>query len=152
MSTRNNDPTMGRVYGGDTGLIHIEDGQRANAGRWMARQLDRQMRRDAVHMGQRTEEQAIGQTLCPGCYMVALFNAAVTLAQDNGQSLTELGNSMAKVFTELANGGPTRIESMSIVEDAPAPAVETTEAKQARYDWWDAAALAAARYGLGMMA
>jgi hypothetical protein len=60
---------------------------------------------------------AINKPLCPGCYMVALFNAAVTLAKENGQSLTELGNSMAQAFAELAAGGPDRTESIHVVRD-----------------------------------
>lgn len=103
MGTRNNDPTNGRVYGGDTGLIHIADGERKLVGASLGMMLDETMRQAALARGDRTREEAESQDLCPGCYMVALFNAAVFLAQQNGQSLDELGRSMADAFGSLTN-------------------------------------------------
>jgi hypothetical protein len=116
MSTRNNDPTNGRVYGGDSGLVHIKDGNRVAMGIHTAMFLDDSMRSAAFADGDRTLEQADNQNLCPGCYMVALFNAAVHLAQQNGQSLDELGRSMSEAFGMLAkNENPTALYIESII-------------------------------------
>lgn len=120
-STRNADGTGGRYYGGDTGLIHIPDGERRYFGDNIAYVIDLQMRRIAMARGDRTPKQAAEQTLCPGCYMVALFNAATTLAKANGQSLTELGATMANAFAELAEGGEDRIESIGMILDPEEP-------------------------------
>jgi len=98
--TRNG--TDGRVYGGDCGLIHIADGKRTAAGMAVANFLDESMRVNAVRSGARTDREAEMQNLCPGCYMIALFNAAVELAQRNRQPLSELGNTMAAAFQALA--------------------------------------------------
>lgn len=139
MGTAHNNPTMGRVYGGDTGLIHIADGERANMGAWLA---DR-MRAEAIADLRRTSAEAREQDLCPGCYMVALFNAAVQLAKENGQSLSELGNSMAAAFQQLAaNPQPdaANIESMMVALDPdhePEPAL----------DYWAQAAIASMQFG-----
>jgi hypothetical protein len=118
MATRQFNATEGRVYGGDCGLIHIADGERASVGYTLATWLDSHMRADAISSGRRTREEADAQDLCPGCYMVALFNAAVTLAQQNGQTLQELGDSMAEAFHHLATGGADRIEHINVVLDA----------------------------------
>lgn len=40
--------------------------------------------------------------LCPGCYMIALVAAAMTLAKRNGQSLRELGMTMSHYFFRVA--------------------------------------------------
>ena len=88
--------TQGRVYGGDPNLIHAKDGTRASVGSELATSLDMMMRAAALENGSRTSEQIETQDLCPGCYMVALYDAAVWLAQRNGQSLSELGRTMAK--------------------------------------------------------
>lgn len=117
MTTRQFNATEGRVYGGDCGLIHIGDGERASVGYTLAMWLDSHMRAEAITSGRRTREQADKQDLCPGCYMVALFNAAVTLAHQNGQSLAELGDSMAEAFHHLATGGADRIEHINVVLD-----------------------------------
>lgn len=98
--TRNG--TEGRVYGGDCELVHIADGKRAMIGAYVAALLDNTMRKMAARTGARTAEQAAEQLLCPGCYMIALFNAAVHLANANGQPLSELGATMAQAFTLLA--------------------------------------------------
>ncbi len=94
--------TLGRVYGGDPALIHIKDGTRADVGADLATALESMMRANALADGTRTAEAAMSQDLCPGCYMVALYDAAVTLAQRNGQSLLELSRSMAQAFSLLA--------------------------------------------------
>lgn len=120
MKQRNED---GMVYRGACDLVHIADGERAIMGDKLAHELADMMRRDAVDNGSRTYAQVYGepgqraQDLCAGCYMVALFNAAVTLAKENGQSLSELGRSMSQAFASLAEGGEDRIESIHVALD-----------------------------------
>ncbi len=106
-------PTEGRVYGGARNLIHIADGQRENVGAYLARMLDAHMRAEAVRNGSRSEAQAWGdpdrraprQQLCPGCYMVAIVAAAVKLAEENDQSVQELGRSLSAAFAAIAENG-----------------------------------------------
>jgi hypothetical protein len=107
----------GLVYRGACDLVHIEDGKRAEMGADLAHVLDQTMRAAAVGNGSRTVQQAGTLPLCPGCYMVAVFNMAVTLAKANGQSMTELGNSMAQAFQALADGGESRMESIHVALD-----------------------------------
>src|ERR1044072_9106005 len=90
--------TDGRVYGGDPNLIHVSDGQRANAGRKMAQVLDELMRERAEN---RTAEQRATQKLCPGCYMIVTFDMLLTLADQNGQPRRELALSMIGAFSKL---------------------------------------------------
>jgi hypothetical protein len=52
--------------------------------------------------------------LCPGCYMVVLYNAALTLAKLNGQDTRELGATMAQAFARMANGDSEGIESIDV--------------------------------------
>src|ERR1700756_5457542 len=121
VSTRKGDPTEGRIYGGDSGLIHIKDGERESIGAYLAATLDTIMRNDANDDGRITDAEWAQLTLCPGCYMVALFNAAVTLTQNNGQSLKELGRSMADAFARLVEcdeNGRVNIESIGVILDA----------------------------------
>ena len=125
-STRNNDATNGRTYGGDSGLIHVRDGERANVGRDFAARLTHEMRVQAVAEGRRTPAQGFGtshnestpdqfQSLCPGCFMTVGFNMLVYLAEQNGQDLRELGNTLGLAFLELANGtGDVHPESLHI--------------------------------------
>lgn len=113
--------TDGRVYGGDCDLIHVADGKRAALGSAMAFTLENQMRKDAFTRGDRTAAQATNQPLCPGCYMVVGFDMLVTLARQNGQSLQELGRTMAQAFTQLAecdNPDEACIESIHVVIDS----------------------------------
>jgi hypothetical protein len=93
--TRNG--TDGRVYGGDCALVHIGDGQRKKAGEAIADFIDSQMRQNAFLRGKPHEGP-----LCPGCFMIAVFNAAIYLADRNGQPRTELGNTLAAAFAKLA--------------------------------------------------
>lgn len=90
--------TQGRVYGGNPALVHIEDGKRRLAGEAVARFIGEQMRQAAFLRGANSTG-----ALCPGCYMVALVNASVELAQANGQSLCELGRTMSEAFAEIAD-------------------------------------------------
>lgn len=94
--------TLGRVYGGDCELIHVRDGHRTGVGRAIAAEIDMAMCREALASGTRSWNQVATQQLCPGCYMVVGFNAMVTLARSNGQSLSELGRTMAAAFSRLA--------------------------------------------------
>lgn len=118
--------TNGRVYGGDPGLVHIPDGERAEVGQWLAGMLGKGMRvRAVLQKAQPGEEGARwaehqAMPLCPGCYMVALFNAAVALAKESGQPLAELGRSMAGAFNALADcpeGDAACIESIQVKLD-----------------------------------
>lgn len=92
--------TNGRVYGGDPTLVHIPDHHRTDFGNATAEMVDSDMRMIARIQG--TNDRGL---LCPGCYMIALFDAAVALAHKNGQPVTELGHSMADLFTKLAYDG-----------------------------------------------
>lgn len=117
---------MTTVYRGDLKLIHIEDGQRAVIGQWLAGRLDSRMRMDA-NEGPEQAAYTGEKPLCPGCYMVAIFNCALALAKANGQSLTELGNSLGNAFLALAQDGShaEAIESIEVQLDSePCPTRE----------------------------
>lgn len=90
--------TQGRVYGGDCNLVHIADGQRKNVGEQLAGDIDQVIRVLSEKRGVSTDDKL----LCPGCYMIALFNAAVALADKNKQPRRELAKSMANAFLKLA--------------------------------------------------
>jgi len=102
--------TEGRVYGGDCKLVHVADKERTQMGEYVAVEMEDLIRDAAYKNGSRTWNQSRTQRLCPGCYMVVGFNALVTLANDNRQSLRELGLSMAKAFTKLAECPPDQME------------------------------------------
>ena len=91
--------TDGRVYGGDPNLIHIDDGRRADMGLRLAELLSERMRKE--YSGERSLEQRADQPLCPGCFMIAGFNMLLTLADENGQSRSELARSMRNAFDAL---------------------------------------------------
>jgi hypothetical protein len=110
--TRNG--TDGRVYGGDCNLIHVVDGNRAALGREMAATLDTRMRQQAVG---RTAEQRETQLLCPGCYMVVVFDMLTELARRNGQPLTELASSMCNALEMYASKGISAIEEIEVILD-----------------------------------
>jgi len=107
--------TYDRVYGGNPELVHIKDKHRRELGKGFAMALDSVMR-------ERAEMDATGKALCPGCYMIALYDAAVYLAQDNGQSLSELGHTMAWAFTQLAQGTLNLTEEIHVMVDPEASA------------------------------
>lgn len=92
--------TMGRIYGGDPNYVHIPDGTRREVGLEVALAADREMRLAAALAAKKADGP-----LCPGCYMIALFNAAVELAKANGHDLKELGRTMANAYTLLAEKG-----------------------------------------------
>lgn len=110
--------TDGRVYGGDCNLIHIADGQRQIVGSQVATMLEMTMRMNAIEDGRRSVDDGMNQQLCPGCYMIAGFHMLVALAEQNGQDMRELGASMAKAFTALANGSPIGEEIDVILDPA----------------------------------
>lgn len=92
-------PVDGMVYRGDPNLIHVSDGKRAEAGRMVARKIDEAMRANAQN---RSDKERAEQDLCPGCYMVVLYDAAIALADANGQSRKELAASLSAAFAKLA--------------------------------------------------
>ena len=87
--------TLGRVYGGVEDLVHLTDGTRGSFGQRVADFIDTEMR-----VG---DPDAGDNPLCPGCFMVAIVATAMTLAERNGQSMAELGRSMAHAFTQVAH-------------------------------------------------
>lgn len=122
-----------RVYGGKPNYVHIPDGKRKMVGQDIAQFVDSLMRVLSEGDGSKSKP------LCPGCFMIALFNAAVYLADQNGQSRSELGRSMAAAFQALADNpqaglteemaikldpqqdsdGPTVAQSVSLALGAP---------------------------------
>lgn len=94
------------VYRGRPDLVHVSDGKRAEAGQAVAKFIDKAMRQNAVG---RSAEQLYGDfngegalPLCPGCYMVVVYDAAIALADANGQSRRELAASLSLAFAKLA--------------------------------------------------
>lgn len=118
--------TAGRTYGGDPSLVHIPDHHRTDVGRAIANELESLMRLlGSLGVGHEAKSPEADDPLCPGCYMIALFDAAVILAERTGQDVRELGASMAGLFTGLAEGGkyqPT--EEMIIVCVPSSPTIE----------------------------
>jgi hypothetical protein len=109
------DGTDGRVYGGDPNLIHVPDGRRREAGELAALAIDLIIRRisDRIPWPQRGFK-----LLCPGCYMIVLFNAAVALARANGQPLSELGATMSAAFARLAQDqSAAGLEEIEVILD-----------------------------------
>ena len=86
----------GKVYWQDQNLIHAED-QWIPFGERTANGLEMLIRRAA-------NDWNMDKAVCPACYMLTLYNAAVFMAERNDQSMKELGESMAQLFTELATG------------------------------------------------
>lgn len=83
------------VYRGDPKYIHVPDGQRSQIGFLIRLEVERLVKNYA---GQSFSDKPI----CPGCYMVVIFNAAIQLAMENGQSISELGNTLGKAFKDIA--------------------------------------------------
>ena len=94
--------TEGRVYGGRADLVHIADGERRAFGAGVARYVSVNMRTAATMRGGNHWEIS-EMPLCMGCAMIALVDAALHLARDNGQSLTELGRTMSAAFALIAD-------------------------------------------------
>lgn len=108
------DGTDGHVYGGDPNLIHVPDGLRREAGIRAGRAIDLIIRTISNRI---PWPQRGVHPLCPGCYMIVLFNAAVWLARQNGQSLVELGYSMAAAFTHLAKAAEAGLVDGAMTEE-----------------------------------
>lgn len=105
-----------RVYGGNPNLIHIDDGQRADMGIRLAELLETRMRNE--YTGERSNAQRVDQNLCPGCYMIAVVNMAITLADANGQSRKELARCLKNAFAKLeANPEQGLSEEIEILLD-----------------------------------
>lgn len=127
---RPRDAETGLVYRGAADLIHIADGQRAEYGAELAHHLTARMRRAdrdrRLLAGERdadAERLSEALPLCPGCYMVALFNAATTLARESGQSMTEMARTMAAAFDALARDpSADSMESIAVMLDDGADA------------------------------
>jgi hypothetical protein len=107
---------MTNVYRGQPALVHIRDGERAAVGKRLSNDLNERVRDNAGAWDDRP--------LCPGCYMVAILNCAIETARANGQSLSELGNSLGEAFLKLArDSSPDAIEAIEVVLDAEPCAV-----------------------------
>lgn len=123
---------MSKVYRGNPALVHIPDGQRAGVGKELARHLDYLIRDRAIDADESPDYSKFagivdGTTpLCPGCYMVAIFNCAIASARANGQSLTELGNSLGDAFKALAQDGSHEESLESIVVQLDSDPCPTT--------------------------
>lgn len=109
--------TNGRSYGGDPSLVHIPDHHRGDAGKAIADSVTATMRMlGTLGFGHEPKPYESDAPLCPGCYMITLFDAAVELAKREGQPVKELGYSMAALFAKLAREGEYRAtEEMTVV-------------------------------------
>jgi hypothetical protein len=94
--------TNQKVYRADPKYVHIPDDQRAEVGHTIAI-----LAADAIRIAAAKEAHRLIWTkpLCPGCYMVALVHAALTLAQENGQDQKELALSLSNAFAQVAETG-----------------------------------------------
>lgn len=103
--------TSGRSYGGDPELIHIPDHHRGDVGKMVAQSVDEIMR--LIHTLEQGREgyasTPTASTLCPGCYMIALFDGLVELAKRTGQPVSELAHTMSNAFAKLAADGEYRM-------------------------------------------
>lgn len=116
MQTLTHNGTQGRAYGGDPNLVHIPDHHREDVGKALADQLTALMRAlGTLGMGHEAKPYDGDNPLCPGCYMIALFDAAIELARREGQPVKELGYSMALLFTKLAQEGQYRATEEMVV-------------------------------------
>lgn len=110
--------TNGRAYGGDPALVHIPDHHRADVGRSIADVLTSEMRLlGTLGVGHDAKPATGDDALCPGCYMIALYDAAVILAEREGQSLQELGASLAGLFDSLARTGSHTARDQALTEE-----------------------------------
>lgn len=90
-------------YAGDPNLVHVADGRRADMGRSAAGFIEQEIRYNASVAGRGDLNNAYKAPLCPGCYMVVIYNTALELAKQNGQSETELCRSLSLAFAKLAD-------------------------------------------------
>lgn len=128
--TRERNADTGMVYRGADDLIHIADGERAEFGAELAHHLTERMRRAdwarrllAGVPDREAERLSEGLPLCPGCYMVAVFNCATTLARESGQSMAEMARTMSAAFAALAaDPSADSMESIAVKLDEGADA------------------------------
>src|SRR6476469_7412192 len=117
--------TQGRVYGGNPNLVHVPDGMRSKLGKRAAHDVDTSIRMVAASKmveQQKSFKAAWQQPLCPGCYMVVGFNMMLTLAQRNGQSITEMARTMKNAFARLEEcQSPECIEEILVLLDPEEP-------------------------------
>lgn len=116
MSQLTHNGSDGRTYGGDPNLIHIPDHHRADVGHAIANVIDATMRLlGTLGVGHEAKPMTEDAPLCPGCYMIALFDASQELARRTGQPMHELAASMAGLYTELAKDPSFRpVEEMVV--------------------------------------
>ncbi len=122
-----------RIYGGNPAYVHISDGKRKEVGIAIAAQLDREMRKRCTSEHGCFDANGHGKPLCPGCYMIALFNAAVALADANGQSRKELALSMRDAFARLAKRPDDGLTEDIIVKLDPDDAQEALDKHKAAF-------------------
>jgi len=127
--TRNGtaDPHSGasRVYGGDSNLVHVPDGQRAELGKAVAEFVDNIIRAAAaLNMLEKPDDGAVDVVswpngpICPGCAMIVLFNASIEMAEQNGQPVKELAKTMANAYQKLADNPETGVtEEIEVILD-----------------------------------
>jgi hypothetical protein len=96
--------------------VHIPDHHRADVGRVVANELEATMRLlGTLGVGHDAKPATGNDPLCPGCYMIALYDAALEMARRTGQPLHELGASMAWMFKGLEDDPEFRpIEEMLV--------------------------------------
>lgn len=91
--------------------LHFDDGTHKRAGEELAARLDAMMR--AANPDASADAQ-----LCPGCYMLTLFNASLYLAAQNGQDPRQLAATMERVFHDLGAyldaGGPGPVSVLAL--------------------------------------
>lgn len=103
-----------QVYRRKPSHVHVKDGQRRTLGAMAAEYIGAMMRRaDGFAADMEASEDL---PLCPGCYMTVLVNAATYLAQQNGQSLAELGVTLGRTFLAIARGdGDPHPEGVDVI-------------------------------------
>lgn len=104
----NGNGTEGRVYGGDPNLLHIPDGQREAFGIDVANYAIQKLRE--INGGSDLKP-------CPGCCNVVVFNVALELARQSGQSVTEMAASLSLAFTQISTNSKQSLEEIEIILD-----------------------------------
>lgn len=104
----NGNGTEGRVYGGDPNLLHIPDGQREAFGIDVANYAIQKLRE--INGGSDLKP-------CPGCCNVVVFNVALELARQSGQSVTEMAASLSLAFTQISTNNKQSLEEIEIILD-----------------------------------
>lgn len=108
----------GFVYRGREDKCHIDRNGHDEMGQRMSDLLTIRQRAQAIARGDFTEEEAWNTPLCPGCYMEVGFWMMIALAKANGQSLRELGRTMAQGFAMLADNPDAPPAFLPVVLDS----------------------------------